>query len=146
MIQRLVMYLVVYMDMLGASLWIAGASLPLPQLAGVAGALSSGTLSDRLGRKSVLLAATLTSIGIMFIFINTSGWIMCLILLLLGFTALSTTPVLLAMVQDQLPNNRAVGNGIFMLMSFALRPIAILAVGYMGHLALVCVLLLPGAP
>ena len=50
----------------------------------------------------------------------------------LGFTALSTTPVLLAMVQEHLPNNRAVGNGIFMLISFALRPIAILAVGYMG--------------
>ena len=132
MIECLVTYLVVYMDMLGASLWIAGASLSLLQLAGVAGALSSGTLSDRLGRKSVLLAATLTSIGIMFIFINTSGWILVPILLLLGFTALSTTPVLLAMVQDQLPNNRAVGNGIFMLISFALRPIAILAVGYMG--------------
>ena len=132
MIECLVTYLVVYMDMLGASLWIAAASLSLLQLAGVAGALSSGTLSDRLGRKSVLLAATLTSIGIMFIFINTSGWILVPILLLLGFTALSTTPVLLAMVQDQLPNNRAVGNGIFMLISFALRPIAILAVGYMG--------------
>jgi FSR family fosmidomycin resistance protein-like MFS transporter len=54
------------------------------------------------------------------------------ILLALGFTALSTTPVLLAMVQEHLPEHRALGNGTFMLISFALRPIAILAIGFIG--------------
>jgi FSR family fosmidomycin resistance protein-like MFS transporter len=132
MIECLVTYLAVYMDMRGASLWIAGASLSLLEVAGVAGALSSGTISDRLGRKPVLLAGSLISVAVMFVFINSSGWILVPILLLLGFSALSTTPVLLAMVQEHLPDNRAVGNGIFMLISFALRPIAILAVGFMG--------------
>ena len=128
----LVTYLPVYMDMQGASLLVAGAALSILELAGVAGALFSGTYSDRVGRKPLLVFATLSSSLIMLLFINLQGWILVPILIILGFTALSTTPVLLAMVQEQLPENRALGNGIFMFISFALRPIATLAVGWMG--------------
>jgi FSR family fosmidomycin resistance protein-like MFS transporter len=132
MIECLVTYLAVYMNSRGASLWIAGASLSLLEIAGVAGALISGTISDHLGRKPVLLGGTLISAAVMFFFINSSGWILVPILLVLGFSALSTTPVLMAMVQEHLPENRAIGNGIYMLIGFALRPISILAVGFMG--------------
>ncbi|MGW8251706.1 MAG: MFS transporter, partial [Anaerolineales bacterium] len=58
MIESLVTYLPVYMSQRGASLWIAGASLSILEVAGVAGVLLSGTISDKLGRKPVLLAAT----------------------------------------------------------------------------------------
>ena len=58
---------------------------------------------------------------------------LAVVLLALGFTALSTTPVLMSMVQEQLPDHRAVGNGVYMLVGFALRPIAIMAVGFMGE-------------
>jgi FSR family fosmidomycin resistance protein-like MFS transporter len=132
LVECLVTYLPVYMDSKGASLWIAGASLSILELAGVAGALSSGTFSDRLGRKSILLFATLSSALIAFLFLRLDGWVLVPILLALGFTALSTTPVLLAMVQEHLPEHRALGNGTFMLISFALRPIAILAIGFIG--------------
>lgn len=132
LVECLVTYLPVYMDSKGASLWVAGASLSILELAGVAGALSSGTFSDRLGRKSILLFATLSSALIAFLFLRLDGWVLVPILLALGFTALSTTPVLLAMVQEHLPEHRALGNGTFMLISFALRPIAILAIGFIG--------------
>ena len=132
LVECLVTYLPVYMDSKGASLWVAGASLSILELAGVAGALSSGTFSDRLGRKSILLFATLGSALIAFLFLRLDGWVLVPILLALGFTALSTTPVLLAMVQEHLPEHRALGNGTFMLISFALRPIAILAIGFIG--------------
>jgi hypothetical protein len=39
----------------------------------------------------------------------------------------------MTMVQDQLPHHRAIGNGMYMLVGFALRPIAIMAVGFMGE-------------
>lgn len=132
MIESLVTYLPVYMDIQGASLWVAGAALSILELAGVAGALFSGTISDRLGRKPVLLIATVASAVIMILFLSLEGWALVPVLLALGFTALSTTPVLLAMVQEHLPDHRALGNGVFMFISFALRPIAILAVGYLG--------------
>ena len=60
MIECLVTYLPVYMSAQGSSLWIAGAALSILELA-VGGALVGGTASDRLGRKPILLAATLAS-------------------------------------------------------------------------------------
>lgn len=132
LVECLVTYLPVYMDARGASLWIAGASLSLLEIAGVAGALFSGSFSDKLGRKPILLISILASSAITLLFLNLQGWWLVPVLLLLGFTSLSSTPVLLAMVQEHLPEHRAVGNGVFMLISFALRPIAILSIGFMG--------------
>lgn len=132
MIESLVTYLPVYMNQQGAGLWVAGASLTILELAGVAGVLLSGTLSDRLGRRPVLLAATIAAAMIMFFFVNIQGWVVIPTLLALGFTSLASGPILLAMVQEQMPDHRALGNGIFMLISFSLRPIAILGVGMIG--------------
>ena len=92
----------------------------------------SGPLSDRFSRKPILLIATLMSSFFTIVFLNVEGWLVIPILLLLGFSSLSTTPVMLAMVQDQMPNNRAMGNGIFMVLAFFLRSSATLAVGFLG--------------
>jgi FSR family fosmidomycin resistance protein-like MFS transporter len=128
----LAIYLPTFMSQGGANLWISGAALSILEFAGVGGALISGTISDRLGRKLVLQIATVLAALFMLLFLNVQGWLVVPVLLALGFTALSTTPVMLAIVQDQLPNNRAVGNGLFMFISFFLRPLAILAIGMMG--------------
>lgn len=125
-------YLPTFMDMEGASFWMAGAALSILEFAGVGGALISGTISDRLGRKPVLLVATIGSTLFMLIFLNVEGWMLVPVLLALGFTALSTTPILLAIVQEQLPNNRAMGNGLFMSIAFLLRPISLLVIGMIG--------------
>ena len=132
MLTSLTTYLPTYMKMQGASLVISGAALSILELAGVVGALTGGTLSDRLGRKLTLLGATILSISLMFVFLNVEGWVLLPVLLCLGFTALSTAPVFMAMVQDHMPNNRAVGNGLFMFTTFLVRPIAMVAIGMMG--------------
>jgi FSR family fosmidomycin resistance protein-like MFS transporter len=125
-------YLPIYMKSQGASLIIAGGALSILEFAGVAGALSGGTFSDRIGRKRMLLGATVASIGLMFVFLNVDGWLLVPVLLGLGFTTLSTSPVLMAMVQDHLPNNRAAGNGLYMLSNFLVRPLAMVSIGYIG--------------
>jgi FSR family fosmidomycin resistance protein-like MFS transporter len=125
-------YLPIFMKSAGASLWIAGGALSIIELAAVAGALASGTASDWIGRKKVLMAATISATIFMLIFLNVEGWLLIPVLLALGFTALSTGPVLLAMVQDHMPNNRAVGNGLLLMMMFLLRPVALLAIGILG--------------
>lgn len=132
MLDSLVTYLPTYMNMQGAGLWLAGAALSILELAGVGGALLSGPLSDRAGRKLVLLAATATSALLLLVFLRVSGWWIIPVLLLLGFTALSTNPVMLAMVQDQLPEHRAMGNGLYMTITFLVRPVAILVIGAIG--------------
>jgi FSR family fosmidomycin resistance protein-like MFS transporter len=146
----------------GASLWIAGGALSIIELAAVAGALASGTVSDWMGRKKVLLAATISAVIFMLLFLNVEGWLLVPVLLALGFSALSTGPVLLAMVQDHMPNNRAVGNGLLLMMMFLLRPVALLAIGILGDryglqqvyywsalimlLSIPAILALPGSP
>ncbi len=125
-------FLPTYMQMQGANLMAAGGALSILSLAGAIGALSSGTVSDRLGRKKVLLIATVLSVILMLVFLRVQSWLLVPILLLLGFTSLSTTPVMLAMVQENLPNNRAVGNGLYMFVAFLVRPITVIGIGAMG--------------
>jgi len=132
MVVSMTTYLPTYLSTHGYSLIIAGAALSVLEFAGVGGALLSGTISDRLGRKSVLLFVAVVSPLLMLAFLYVSGWLLVLVLLGLGFTSLSTGPVFLAMVQDHFPRNRAVGNGIFLSISFLLRSLAMLLVGMAG--------------
>ncbi len=125
-------YLPTFLNQEGSSLVLAGVSLSILEIAGVAGALLSGTLSDRLGRKPMLAIAIFTSSLFTLVFLNVDGWLSIPTLLLLGFSALSTGPVFLALVQDNLPNNRAIGNGIYISISFLMRSIVLLLVGVVG--------------
>jgi len=125
-------FLPTYMGMRGATLIASGAALSVYSLAGAVGALTSGSLSDILGRRKILAIATISSAILMLIFIRIQGWLLVPILLLLGFTSLSRAPIMLAMVQEHLPNNRAVGNGLFMFISFLIRPVTTIIIGAVG--------------
>jgi len=92
----------------------------------------SGPMSDRVGRRWILFMATLSSSILMLVYINVDNWLVIPVLLLVGFTSHSTTPVMLAMVQEHFPRNRAAANGFFMLIVFMLRPLGTLLVGMLG--------------
>jgi len=132
MVVGLTTYLPTYISMEGASLWLAGISLSTLEIAGVGGALLSGTLSDRLGRKNVLLVASVLASLSLVLLINVEGLLLFPVLLLLGFTSLSFMPVMLAIIQDQLPNHRALGNGLFIFLAFATQSIAVIIIGIVG--------------
>jgi FSR family fosmidomycin resistance protein-like MFS transporter len=125
-------YLPTYMSQAGATLWIAGGALVLAQAAGVVGALASGPLSDRLGRKPVLLVTVTGSAIFMLLFIRVDGWVLVPVLLLLGLLALSTQPVLMSIVQEQFPDHRAVANGFYMGISFIVLSFTTFTIGFVG--------------
>ncbi len=118
----------------GADFWLAGASLSILEAAGVAGALLGGSISDRMGRRSVLFASMLATPLLMFAFLIASGWGQIFLLLLLGFTTLAISPVVMALVQESFPENRALANGVYMAISFILRSVVIVAMGGLGDL------------
>ncbi len=123
-------YLPLFMrDVGGSGLWLAGASLTILEAAGVVGALSAGTLSDRLGRGSVLLTVAVAAPVIMLAFLFSPGYLALPLLVLLGLSALGTAPVLLATVQDAFPDNRALANGTFLALNFLIRALGIWTVG-----------------
>lgn len=130
MMAALTTYLPIFVsDEREGSLWLAAASLTILEAAGVAGALLSGTLSDRLGRKKVLLVLLTMAPIFMVAFIYSPVWLAFPLLLLLGLAAISPQPVLLATVQDQFPDNRALANGTFLAINFLVRAFGIWVVG-----------------
>lgn len=132
LISGLGFYLPTLLKSEGASLVAAGTSLAIYQLAGVAGALSGGTLSDRIGRKPVLFATSLLSPLLVLAFLSFPPAWMIPLLILIGFLSLSTQPVLLALVQDYLPAYRSVANGVYMAYTFVMQSTASLVIGALG--------------
>lgn len=130
MVAALTTYLPIFMsDERQASLWLAAAALTILQAAGVAGALAAGTLSDRWGRRRVLLVVTVAAPFLLLAFLYSPAWLAVPLLLALGVTSLSTQPVVLALVQDQFPHNRAFANGVYLAVVFLIQAAAIWAVG-----------------
>ena len=130
MVAALTTYLPIYMnDERQASLWLAAGALTILQAAGVVGALATGTLSDRWGRRRVLLVLLSFAPFLMIAFLYGPEWLAVPLLLLLGFASISPQPVIMALVQDQFPKNRALANGTYLAITFLLQAGGIWLVG-----------------
>ena len=125
-------YLSVFLWEEGAAFSSASLSLSVLEAAGVVGALLGGSLSDRLGRRTILAISLTVTPLLMFAFLAVKGWGQFPLLLLLGFTALSVTPVIMALVQESFPQNRALANGVYMSLSFLIRSSVVIVVGAIG--------------
>lgn len=121
-----------YFNEKGETLWFANSALAVFQLAGAAGTIVSGTISDRIGRKtSLLIIASITPV-FMFLFIASSGILSFVFLLLLGFFIFAPGPVLLALVQDREKQKPVFANSIYMTVSFVTASIAVVMAGSLG--------------
>ncbi len=116
------------------NLWLAGTSLTLFEISGVVGVLLAGPFSDRFGRRKILLVSLLGAPVMLFLFAWLGNWSRFIALLFTGLTILSTTPVMLALVQEQVQGSPSAANGLFMMISFITRSGIVVLVGYMGDL------------
>jgi MFS transporter, FSR family, fosmidomycin resistance protein len=116
----------------GSSLSLAGIFLSIMQAAGVVGALFGGSLSDRWGRRRMLLAAMVSAPIFLLLFLNTSGLARLPFLMAVGLTSLSIMPVLMAVTQESFPESRALANGMFMLAAFGMNAVGTFLTGVLG--------------
>ncbi|MFO8074064.1 MAG: MFS transporter [Polyangia bacterium] len=116
----------------GETLLMANISLSVLELAGAVGALTAGTVSDWAGRRWVLFVAVACAPPLMLLFLAVDGLWRLPVLVGLGLAALSTTPVLMAVMIENAGSDRAAANGTFMMISFAVRSVVVLAVGGLG--------------
>lgn len=128
-------FLPTYLTEQGSDIVRAGASLSIMQAAGALGAFFGGSISDRLGRKPVMAAALVASSLTLIAFTSLEGWILLPLLLLLGFSLLSITPIIMAVVQESFPESRALANGVYMAVSFISSSLVTVLIGAIGDLS-----------
>jgi FSR family fosmidomycin resistance protein-like MFS transporter len=146
-------FLPIFLTQEGDSLWFAGIALTLQTGVGWIGALMGGAISDRVGRRVVIFAAMSSAALLMFVFLNSTGWMRLPILMLMGISLPATRAVLMALVQEHCPSNRAMANGTFLALSFMLESGSAVVLGALGDIMglrtaflLSAVILLLGSP
>lgn len=127
-------YLPIFLVDEGVGFWLAGAALTILEAAAVVGAIVGGSISDRVGRKVILLISMVATPILALAFLRTSGLTQALLLPALGFFALSPTPVIMAWVQESYLENRALANGVYMAMGFIIRAVVVVILGRVGDL------------
>jgi len=134
MTATLTTFLPMFLTFEGSSLFMAGASLTILQISGMAGAFLAGGLSDRFGRRRMLVISFIATPIFMFLFLQSSGAFQIPLLILMGFFAIAITPVIMAIVLENYPGNRSFANGVYMAVSFIIQALAILLVGFLSDL------------
>ena len=125
-------FLPTYINQETGNLWLAGIALTLFEVAGVAGVLTAGSMSDLFGRRKTLLVSLIGAPLCLFVFTLSGGWFRIAALLVTGFTLLSTTPVMLALVQEHGRHSPAAAHGLFMMISFIARSAVVVVVGFIA--------------
>ena len=128
----LMIFLPTYLTGRGEDLWFAGISLSVLELTGAVGTFYGGGLSDRLGRRRMLLALSIVSPVLGWVFILTHGWFSIAVLLAMGFSVFAAGPVVLALVQEARSDRPAFINSIYMTMSFLSSAFTAVVVGWGG--------------
>ncbi len=116
------------------NIWMGGAALTLFEFAGVLGVMGAGPFSDRFGRRKILFASLLAAPVMLFLFAWVEHWTRLIALFFTGMSILSTTPVMLALVQEHAKTSPSAANGMFMMMSFISRSAIVVVVGFLGDL------------
>jgi FSR family fosmidomycin resistance protein-like MFS transporter len=118
----------------GETVWAGGMALSVLQIAGAGGSLFSGTISDKLGRKKTITIILIILPLLLFSFVSTSGVLSFLLLVLLGFAAFSTTPVMLALANEIKSERPAFVNGLYISINFFSGGLAVVLAGYLGDI------------
>ena len=132
MMMSVTLFLPLFLTEEGRSVWLAGAALSIVEAAGIAGAFAGGWVSDHVGRRAVLIFGHITAPLALLAFLATDGGLRIALLPVIGLTLLAVPPVLMALVQEQVPDSRALANGVYLSMNFAIRSTAAIGFGAVG--------------
>lgn len=103
-----------YLVLEGYPLLEATMLVSLMMLAGVAGQMSGGILSDRVGRKKVVVWTTLASIPAFTAILLTHGLMLICSMILFGFLLWASFSVTIAMSHEMIPSKIGLISGLFL--------------------------------
>jgi MFS transporter, FSR family, fosmidomycin resistance protein len=107
-------FLPMYLVTQGYDLITASIGMTLMLLAGVAGQVMGGHISDRIGRKEFMIFGLAGAVPFFYLFFASTGIIAILALLLFGFFLWSTFAVAVAMSHELLPQNIGLASGMML--------------------------------
>ncbi len=113
--------------------WIA-LMLTTVSLTGAAGTLVGGVAAERIGRKNVIMLASLLVVGFLFAVFRSDGWLQLLLLALTGFFLSMPWPLSVVMVQEAMPNNVGLASGLTLGLAYGASGLGIAALGRVGDL------------
>lgn len=101
-------------------------------ITGALGTLLGGFLAERIGRRNVILMASVLVVGALFVFWQGSGWIQLLALALVGTFLSMPWPICVVMVQEAMPNNVGLASGLTLGLAYGVSGLAVAALGRMA--------------
>jgi FSR family fosmidomycin resistance protein-like MFS transporter len=107
-------FLPTYLVTQGYDLMTAGIIMTLMLLAGVAGQVMGGQISDRIGRKEFMIIGLAGAVPFFYLFFATTGIVAIIAILLFGFFLWSTFAVAVAMSHELLPQNVGLASGMML--------------------------------
>jgi FSR family fosmidomycin resistance protein-like MFS transporter len=125
-------FLPTYINGKGESLWFAGVSLSVLELAGVFGTFFAGVISDFFGRRRLLMIVSIVTPILMYLFVHSTGYATFPILVIMGFFIFASSPIILAIVMDNSSDRPSFVNSMYMTINFAGTSVAALLVGYLA--------------
>ena len=126
----LALYIPLYLTESGTNLAFAGISLAVFQLAGAAGTLTSGVISDFIGTKTTLIISAIFTPALTFGFLYTSGILQIVFIILLGVFNFANMPVILAVINKYSKKNLSFINGTYFGISFFVSSASLLIIGF----------------
>jgi len=113
----------------GFSLLAAGSSFTVFMACGALGGLTGGILSDRLGRKPVIIVSFLIITPAFLAFLFFKGSLSFFILALLGFLFFLSEPACIVLAQEMVPRKARTASGLIMGMAWGMAGWGVLGTG-----------------
>jgi FSR family fosmidomycin resistance protein-like MFS transporter len=121
-----------YLTTRGLGLTQAALGYAVLELAGAAGAMAGGTISDRLGRRRMLLLAQSLAVPSFFAMTLGPASLLFPLLVVTGLVVFSTTPVALATLQEWLPEARSLAGGLYFSLNYIATGLAAVLFGILA--------------
>ena len=102
--------------------------------AGAAGGIIGGFISDRFGRKPLIVGSLLLATPLFFAFLYTEGTLSTLFLALAGTSLLSSFSVTVVAAQEVIPNNKAMAAGLTLGFAGGVGGLAVVLIGRIADL------------
>ena len=125
-------FLAVLVVQRGGSAWIGPVSISVFWLAGAAGSFLAGNLSDRLGRKAVILGSMVVATPVYFLFLHGPVALLLPVIAVAGLFDLSATPVGVVAAQECIPGRTGLVSGLVMGLAWGVGGIALFPIGWLA--------------